>query len=515
LKKLLVFKVSLLHMGCIICPGAASQGTDEVGSEKQIEVKYMMDIWQCFDFKKKLGQGATADVVLVSLKGTDMLYALKMVIKKKRHHFDRERKILFRLDCPNIIRINDAYEDRERFYFTMEYCSGKSLILRTAQRKKYTENVASETASMILKAVNYLHDMDIVHRDIKPENFVYLSEKDAALKMLDFGLAIEVPPDETFSYRAGTPYFMAPEVIKNNNRSADVCKKSDIWSVGICLYILLNGTAPFKGGNRDELFTAILRNPLTFKNGNLSSDAKDLLMKLCDKDPEKRITAAEALAHPWIMRGGQEEKELMLSTAEALGYMHTKHSLHRALEKVALDSIDKFDEKAMKELFDRYDENGDGNITKDEFVAALEERNIYRLKAIEIAQEILVRSDTNKDSMIQFDEFKIAMLRHQLTQNEYRMHAIFSALDANKDGKISIDELVHCLGDCDHELIQLIESRFSHADRDNDGELSFDEFTDLLKVDHSLRESTLRAISHDEDLIKRVDDNEQFVENLA
>jgi len=503
-------------MGAVACkqPKEESDERDEAKNEDAV-IKYVKDIWDVFDFKKKLGAGATADVVLVSLRGTDDLYALKMVKKNKRNHFDRERKILGRLDCPNIIRLNDIYQDRQRYYFTMEYCAGESLILRTAQRKRYTENVASKTVGMILKAVKYLHDMDIVHRDIKPENFVYLSKKDAALKMLDFGLAIEVPPGETFSYRAGTPYFMAPEVIRNpKGRSGAICKKSDIWSAGICLYILLNGTAPFKGHNRDELFKVILGDTLTFKNEVLSPDAKDLLLKLLHKDPKKRITASEALAHPWIMRGGQEEKELVLSTAQALGYMHTKHSVHRALENVAINSLDEFDDKAMKLLFDRYDKNGDGNITKQEFASALEDRHIYKQKALEIAAEVLVRTDTNRDCMIQFEEFKVSMLRHQLTQDEYRMHVIFSTLDSNKNGQISIDELVHCLPDCEEELIKHIKLRFNEADKDKDGELSFDEFTELLSLDDKLRNSTMMALNREEDLIKVVNDNEQFVENL-
>merc|ERR1711964_805845 len=102
------------------------------------------------------------------------------------------------------------------------------------------------------------------------------------------------------------------------------------------------------------------------------------------------------------------------------------------------------------------------------------------------------------------------MLRHQLTQDEYRMHAIFSALDANRDGQISIDELVHCLPDFDNEIINHIRLRFNDADKDKDGELSFDEFTELLRVDDKLRESTLKAINYDDALIKTVNDNEQF-----
>jgi len=503
-------------MGIISCtqPQVDIKEVDEIKNDGG-DIKYVDDIWDVFEFKKKIGDGATADVALVSHKGTDTFYALKMVKKKKRKHFDRERKILSRFDCPNIVRLNDVWEDSNRYYFSLEYCAGDSLISRAAKRKTYTENVASKTVTMILKAVKYIHDLDIIHRDIKPENLVYLSDKDAALKLLDFGLAIEVPPEEKFTYRSGTPYYMAPEVIRNTSRSAALCKKADVWCLGICLYILLNGSTPFKGNNRDELFTSILYHPLEFRNKDISTDAKDLLIKIIEKDPEKRINVSEALSHPWIMRGGQEEKEMVLSTAQALKQLHTKHSVHRALEEVAIQSLDEFDDKAMRQLFDRYDKNGDGNITREELASALEDRHIYRETAIKIAREVLARTDTNQDCMIQFEEFKIAMLRNQLTQDEYRMHVIFSVLDSNKNGYISIDELVHCMPECEVELIQLIQLRFNEADQDKDGQLSFDEFTELLTVNDKLRNSTMMALHREEELMKVVNDNEHFIRKLS
>lgn len=504
-------------MGCCLDAGTLEEKQDcedspQVEEKKECkEIKYVRDIWRIFDFKKKLGQGATADVVLVSQKDKNVLYALKMVNKLKSNHFDREYKILGRLECPNIIRLEAAYEDSDMYYFSMEYLAGDSLIFRTAKRKKYSERVASETIKMILNAVKYIHDMDIVHRDIKPENFVYLSEKDAALKMLDFGLAIEVPRNEKFSYRSGTPYFMAPEVILNTqDRSSTVCKKSDVWSIGIVLYILLNGTAPFKGYNRDELFKTVLHNPLKFENMGLSSNAKDLVKALMEKDPDKRIDVSEALEHPWIMKRGQEEDDIMESTVKALSYLHAKLCVHRALEDVAIASMDEFDDKAIKMLFDRYDKNGDGNITKEEFASALEDRHMYKQKADEIANNMLTRSDTNNDSLIDFEEFKRAMVLHQLTQDEYRMHVIFSSLDTNKNGYISIDELVHCLPDSCDELVQNITRRFKEADQDNDGELSFNEFTELLKQNEELRESTISVLVLEEKLYGVVNDNEQY-----
>jgi len=492
--------------------GIGSCSIEDMGDELKDDsgnLKIVGDIWEEFEFQKMLGTGATAYVALVSRKGK--FYALKMVSKQKCNQFDRERKILGRLRCPNIVRLEGVYEDKNRYYLAMEYCAGESLLLRMGKRAKYTESVASKTITMVLKAVRYIHDINIVHRDIKPENLVYLSKTDAVLKLLDFGLAMEVQPMETFSYRAGTPVFMAPEVIKNNKvRSAAICKKGDIWSVGICLYILLNGTAPFKGNIREQLFQAILLDQIEFVNKDISSDAKDLVMKLLQKDPKKRINVSEALSHPWIMRGGQKDKERMQLTAKALKRLHTKRCVHLALEEVAMNCLDEFDDKAMKQIFDRWDKDGDGNITEKELAYALEESRFCSRNSLEIAHEIVLKTDRNNDRMIQFDEFKRSMLRNELTQDESRMNVIFYALDLDNNGHISIDELTQCLPEFDRELVEHIKQSFSDADQDKDGQLSFDEFTKLLTINHNLKNSTIGAFKSEGDLYKVVNDNEQF-----
>merc|ERR1719431_242861 len=164
--------------------------------------------------------------------------------------------------------------------------------------------MASNTAKMMFQAVKYLHDMNVVHRDIKPENFVYLTEKDAALKLLDFGIAMDVLPDEDFNYRAGTPYYMAPEVIRNRQaRNGETCKKGDMWSIGVCLFIMLNGQAPFKGSSKNALFDNILyQNKIRFTTRGISSEAKDLCFKLLQRDPDQRFSVDQALDHPWIVK---------------------------------------------------------------------------------------------------------------------------------------------------------------------------------------------------------------------
>jgi len=469
------------------------------------------NIWQVLKFKKNIGAGASAQVCLVESCETKIEYALKMMAHKHHQMFLKELTMLKRLDCPQIVRFQKAYRDQQNDYILMEYCSGDTLIQRIANRRKYTEGIASQTAKMMLQALRYLHHKDIVHRDIKPENFVYLTEKDAGLKLLDFGIAMDVIPNEKYSFRAGTPYYMAPEVIRNREpRSGDGCKKIDMWSVGVCIFIMLNGQAPFKGSSKDALFDNILfQKKIKFTTRGISKEAKDLVFKLLQRDPELRLTVDQALEHPWIVKCGMKENEIMASTVEALRFFNAKYSVHRALQQVAAANMDKHDDAHYKKLFDQFDLNGDGNITKEECVKALELNMMYPKEAEKMAEEMIKSTDDNNDNMIQYNEFKNAIARHGLSQDQYKMHAIFSALDANRDGFISIAEFSSCLpqGD-DKEIAEIIEA-FKEADENKDDRLSFDEFTKILYVSPERKTSAFKALQPQE-MDEVMDDNERY-----
>lgn len=487
--------------------------SSEPPSPKSLPLEYQKidSIWNVVKYRRKLGVGGSAQVCLVSSLDTEELYALKMMGHEYHPLFLKEVRMLKILDCPQIVRFQGAYKDSQSDYILMEYCAGDSLIRRIAEMKKYTEGMAASTAKMMLFALKYLHDKDIVHRDIKPENFVYLTKMDKTLKLIDFGIAMDAIPAKSYTWHAGTPYYMAPEVVKNTDpRSGDICKKGDMWSLGVCLFIMLNGEAPFKGASKEAVFDNILaQSKIKFSTPGISDDAKDFVLKLLQRDPQERMTVDEALKHHWVVSCGKNENEIIASTVDALRFFNARRTVHRALHRVAVENLNEYDELYYRALFNQFDSNGDGNISREECIAALELNNIYAKEAERLVNEFFEKADLNHDNMIQYDEFKTAMVKKGLTYDEYRIHAVFTALDVNHDGKISVDEFTSCLAQGDDEEISQIVEAFSEADENKDNELSFQEFAKIINYSPRRRATTFKLLEPQE-MDRVIDVDEQY-----
>jgi len=482
-----------------------------------LEYEKIDTIWNVVKYKRKLGVGGSAQVCLVSSLDTEELFALKMMGHEYHSLFLKEIRMLKMLDCPQIVRFEEAFKDSQSDYILMEYCAGASLIRRIAQKKKYTEGMAASTAKMMLLALKHLHDKNIVHRDIKPENFVYLTTRDQTLKLLDFGIAMDAIPAKSYTWHAGTPYYMAPEVVKNTEpRSGDICKKSDMWSLGVCLFIMLNGQAPFKGASKEAVFDNILaQSKIKFSTPGMSDEAKDFVLKLLQRDPKNRISVDEALMHRWVVSCGKNENEIISSTVEALRFFDARTTVHRALHRVALENLNEHDELYYRQIFNQFDSNGDGNLSREECKAALELNNIYPREAERLVNQFFEEADLNHDNMIQYDEFKCAMVKKGLSYDEYRIHAVFSALDVNRDGKISIDEFTNCLSEGgDEEEISEIVTAFSEADENKDNALSFQEFANIINSSPQRRKNTFRLLEP-QGMHRVIDVDEQYRSSLG
>ncbi|XP_014805403.1 calcium/calmodulin-dependent protein kinase type II subunit delta isoform X4 [Geospiza fortis] len=237
---------------------------------------------------------------------TGQEYAAKIINTKKlsaRDHqkLEREARICRLLKHPNIVRLHDSISEEGFHYLVFDLVTGGELFEDIVAREYYSEADASHCIQQILESVNHCHLNGIVHRDLKPENLLLASKsKGAAVKLADFGLAIEVQGEQQawFGF-AGTPGYLSPEVLRKDPYGKPV----DMWACGVILYILLVGYPPFWDEDQHRLYQQIKAGAYDFPSpewDTVTPEAKDLINKMLTINPAKRITASEALKHPWI-----------------------------------------------------------------------------------------------------------------------------------------------------------------------------------------------------------------------
>uniref|UniRef100_A0A8C3RWV7 calcium/calmodulin-dependent protein kinase n=1 Tax=Chelydra serpentina TaxID=8475 RepID=A0A8C3RWV7_CHESE len=233
-------------------------------------------------------------------------YAAKIINTKKlsaRDHqkLEREARICRLLKHSNIVRLHDSISEEGFHYLIFDLVTGGELFEDIVAREYYSEADASHCIQQILEAVLHCHQMGVVHRDLKPENLLLASKcKGAAVKLADFGLAIEVQGDQQawFGF-AGTPGYLSPEVLRKEAYGKPV----DIWACGVILYILLVGYPPFWDEDQHKLYQQIKAGAYDFPSpewDTVTPEAKNLINQMLTINPAKRITAHEALKHPWV-----------------------------------------------------------------------------------------------------------------------------------------------------------------------------------------------------------------------
>ncbi|XP_052457193.1 calcium/calmodulin-dependent protein kinase type II delta 1 chain isoform X5 [Carassius gibelio] len=259
-----------------------------------------------YQLYEELGKGAFSVVRRCMKISTGQEYAAKIINTKKlsaRDHqkLEREARICRLLKHANIVRLHDSISEEGVHYLVFDLVTGGELFEDIVAREYYSEADASHCIQQILEAVLHCHQMGVVHRDLKPENLLLASKlKGAAVKLADFGLAIEVQGDQQawFGF-AGTPGYLSPEVL----RKEPYGKPVDMWACGVILYILLVGYPPFWDEDQHRLYQQIKAGAYDFPSpewDTVTPEAKDLINKMLTLNPAKRITAAEALKHPWI-----------------------------------------------------------------------------------------------------------------------------------------------------------------------------------------------------------------------
>ncbi|CAG9329286.1 unnamed protein product [Blepharisma stoltei] len=385
----------------------------------------------------------------------------------------KEVNKLLELDHPHIAKVYEIVKSQDKIYFIFESLMGGNVFDRIIDGQ-INEYYASAYISDILGAMKYYHGRGIVHRNIRLENLVFESKsKDAIIKIMDF----ELPPGvcDLLTSQMDTLHYISPEMIQGKFSRTS----SDIWSLGVVLYLMLTGRPPFIGKTSAELAKKI-------KQGLILSDelfreyspkVKDLLKKMLEVDCTRRITAADALNHPWILENSKLNKKASRNE-EAITQV-SKFRAQTVIEKSIFTFIvsqfsDIAEEKEYIEIFKSLDSNNDGIISKAELI---DKCKVLALEDIGEVEEILESCDIDGSGDIEYSEFILAATNWNEAAQVEKLRKAFNLYDKSGDGQLSLEELIEAVPGIEPSEWQKF---FKEADVNNDGSLSFDEFKKFL-----------------------------------
>lgn len=448
--------------------------------------KHTSDIQEDYKILTVLGQGAFSVVYKAIHRKTNNLRCIKKIkisnfTKADEESIMNEIKILKVIDHPHIMKIFEYYEKSDYLYIVTEFLAGGELFDRIEKLSKFTETTAARYISQILMAISYLHSKKIIHRDIKPENIVFETpDADSNLKVIDFGTSRQVFQDKKLNTKMGTAYYIAPEVLKKNYDF-----KCDIWSCGIILYVFLCGYPPFNGSTEEKIIKRVIEGNLMFPKEewlHISEEAKHLIERMLTKDPEKRPTADQVLQDPWFSKVSTNTLDInaVSSVVSRLKNFKARQKLQKAVFLYFVNFFDIAKEKAeLLKVFEDMDTDFDGKLSRSELVAAY--AKIYDLGTAQVYVDSIMQAvDFNNTDAIDFSEFLAANIDYEKSLNNQSIKQIFSVLDTDGSGTITLNELksfFNLEGDNNHSLVNEI---MAEVDKNGDGVISFEEFLDMM-----------------------------------
>ena len=456
--------------------GRKQQGVHELKQNYHIDAK-----------TKVLGVGAFGRVFQTYNKfNPDHLVAIKVLDKQKlKDNIDcimEEVAILNQLDHPNIVKYYETYDDQKYIYLVMEYIHGYQLFeMITAQENQtFSEEVAAGYMKSLFQAINHCHAVDVIHRDIKPENIMVTKEN--SVRLIDFGLS-KASKNKNLSTVAGTPYYMAPEVLDGSYG-----QMADLWSLGVLLYTLVSGYLPFQGTNSHEVFRKIKEADFHFNHEefkSISAECKDLISKLLVVNQKKRLTGQQALKHAWFTMLGLDksvvkDKKLQQDpisdeVIERLRQFKGVSTFKKAAMNLLVKTATEDEVSDLRAQFQAIDTDGTGMIKASELTAVMKQKQL-KMSDTEI-KGLIDEMDYHNNGKINYSEFLSATINIQNFLTDQRLLAIFNQFDTDNSNKITEDNIYFAMQKLGHEIPRSeISKMIKQHDLKNDGVLSFEEF---------------------------------------
>ena len=444
---------------------------------------------------EKTGDGAYGSVYSAINIITGAKIAMKKILKIQENKVDdmeikNEIDILKKLDHPNIVKIYEFYNSDSNYFIITEYCKFGELYSKL--NRHYSERQLCVLFYQVFSGLCYLHENNIIHRDIKLENIMISDiEKDIKtkeeyfwIKIIDFGTAKIFEKNKKEKTIIGSSYYIAPEVLKKQYN-----EKCDTWSIGVVLFMLITGIAPFDGDNDAEIIKSITKGKYDKNNKKLikcSKYVQDLLSKLLEVDIEKRLSSYDALNHPWFehyygrsLYSNFEIDDIQIYIDNLINYKFQSKFQQLVLAFLVHNIPYNEEIKLILKLFRYFNISGNCKLTKDELLNGL-----YKFAEKEIINncinELFILLDGDNNGYIEYEEFLRACINKKTILSDENLIYAFKFLDKDKSGFVSIKNIMRAFKKSNKIIEEIFKNSIKEVDRDNDGIINFEEFKELM-----------------------------------
>ena len=505
---------------------------------KNLFFEHFSNPWSTYIELKDIGEGAYGVVKKVCLKSDpDNIRAMKIIPKENivekedGTKFVDEIEILKNLEHPNIMKIYECFNDKDNVYIVSEFCDQGDLLGKMEKLGTLNQIVVKHLMDQILNAIAYLHSNRIFHGDIKLENVMlyktsmrasrnfsrinkdlnknkqlekdveksfnkkFVSKKsfnliedmnDYEVKLIDFGCCkyLVKKKDNKLSGIVGTSIYCSPEVVDNLYD-----EKSDEWSCGVLMYILLCGEPPFQGETEEEIFSNIKKGKFSFRPrqfNNVSESCKDLIKKLLEPNKKHRIKAIDALKHPFF----RENYDPNISFDKNFDKGSILHKLlevkklpskfHELIEAyLCYNFIKKDEEKKLTQLFRFLDHKGKNRLSFYDFDKTFKENGINVPK--EKIQKMIDILDSDGNNSIEFQEFLRALCDKESLYNDKNLESVFNLIDTDQKGYINMNDIKKFIFKNKEVANETFMDYLKQIGMDLKSKLKFDQFVDIIR----------------------------------